>query len=72
MYDPDDYIHQLKITIADIEPAIWRRLLLPRDLIFAQPYEVIQAAFGWTDSDLHRFVVGGLIVGAPEFDEDGF
>lgn len=43
----------------------------PRDLNFAQLHEVIQAAFGWTNSHLHQFVVGGLIVGAPEFDEDG-
>jgi hypothetical protein len=59
------------ITIADIEPPIWRWLLLPRELNFAQLHEVIQAAFGWTDSHLHQFVVGGLVVGAPEFDEDG-
>jgi hypothetical protein len=56
--------------IADIEPPIWRRILLPRELNFAQLHEVIQAAFGWTDSHLHQFVVGGIIVGAPEFDED--
>ena len=58
---------QATITIADIKPAIWRRLLLPEDLNFAQLHEVIQAAFGWTDSHLHHFVVGGLVVGAPEF-----
>lgn len=63
---------QVTITIAGIEPKIWRRLLLPEDLNFAQLHEVIQAAFGWTDSHLHQFVVGGLIVGAPEFDEDGY
>jgi len=63
---------QATITIADIEPAIWRRLLLPEDLNFAQLHEVIQAAFGWTDSHLHHFIVGGLVVGAPEFDEDGY
>jgi hypothetical protein len=63
---------QVTITIADIEPAIWRRLLLPEDLNFAQLHEVIQAAFGWTDSHLHHFIVGGLVVGAPEFDEDGY
>jgi Plasmid pRiA4b ORF-3-like protein len=32
---------------------------------------VIQATFGWTDSHLHQFIVGGLVVGAPEFDENG-
>ena len=45
--------------------------MLPRDLNFAQLHEIIQAAFGWTDSHLHQFIVGGLVVGAPEFDEDG-
>jgi hypothetical protein len=62
---------QVTITIADIEPPIWRRLLLPENLNFAQLHEVIQAAFGWTDSHLHQFIVGGLVVGAPEFDEGG-
>jgi len=60
------------VTIRDIEPPIWRRLLLPLDLNLAQLHEVIQAALGWTDSHLHQFHVGGLIYGAPEFDEGGF
>jgi hypothetical protein len=71
MYDPDKRLHQVKVSIEGIEPPIWRRLLLPRSLNFAQLHEIIQAAFGWTDSHLHQFIVGGLIVGAPEFDEDG-
>ena len=71
MHEPNDYLHQVKITLAGVDPPIWRRLLLPLDLNFAQLHEVIQAAFGWTDSHLHQFVVGGLIVGAPEFDQDG-
>jgi hypothetical protein len=72
-YDFDTrHLWQVTITIADIEPPIWRRLLLPEDLNFAQLHHIIQAAFGWTDSHLHRFIVGGLVVGAPEFDEDGF
>jgi hypothetical protein len=35
-----------------------------------QLHEVIQAAFGWTDSHLHQFIIGGLVYGAPEFDTD--
>jgi Fe-S-cluster formation regulator IscX/YfhJ len=68
--DHHPFVIKTTITIADIEPPIWRRILLPRELNFAQLHEVIQAAFGWTDSHLHHFVVGGLVVGAPEFDED--
>lgn len=60
---------QAKVTIQDIEPPIWRRLLLPCDLNLAQLHEVLQAAFGWTDSHLHQFIIGGLVYGAPEFDE---
>jgi len=71
MHDPDDLVHQVKITIEDIQPEIWRRLKLPGDLNFAQLHEIIQAAFSWTDTHLHEFVVGGLVVGAPDFDEDG-
>ena len=71
-HEPSQLALQVRITFDGIDPPIWRQLLLPKDLNFAQLHEVIQAAFGWTDSHLHQFVVGGLVVGAPEFDADGF
>jgi hypothetical protein len=52
---------------------ISRTLELPRDLNFGQLHEVLQAAIGWTDSHLHQFIVGGLVVGAPEYlEEDAY
>lgn len=69
-FDPYDYIIRLEARIIGIEPAVTRTLELPRDLNFAQLHEVLQAAFGWTDSHLHQFTLGGLIVGAPEVIED--
>jgi len=69
MIDRDKLAIQARISIQDIEPPIWRRLLLPFDLNLAQLHEVLQAAFGWTDSHLHQFIIGGLIYGAPEFDD---
>ncbi len=71
MFDSESLLYQVKITLAEVQPAVWRRLQLPQTLNFAQLHEIIQASFGWTDSHLHQFVVGGLIVGAPEFDDDG-
>lgn len=62
---------RVTITIADIAPPIWRTLLVPESFNFAQMHELIQAAFGWTDSHLHHFILGGLVVGAPEFDDEG-
>ncbi|MEX2671309.1 MAG: hypothetical protein WD294_04270 [Phycisphaeraceae bacterium] len=55
--------------LRDTEPTIWRLLLLRQDLDLAQLHEVLKAAFGWTDSYLHRFIIGGLSFRAPEFDE---
>jgi hypothetical protein len=67
----DQHVAQLKITLQRIEPPVWRRLLVGLDLNLAQLHEVVQAAFGWTDSHLHQFIIGGLVYGAPEFDDDG-
>ncbi|QDV37688.1 IS1096 element passenger TnpR family protein [Tautonia plasticadhaerens] len=39
-------IYQLKITLKDIRPSIWRRLLV-RDCSLAALHEVIQVAMGW-------------------------
>jgi hypothetical protein len=55
-----------------IEPAITRTLELPCALNFAQLNEVLQASFGWTDSRLRQFILGGLVVGAPEVIEGGY
>jgi Plasmid pRiA4b ORF-3-like protein len=70
-FDPDSFIVRAEVHILGIEPKISRTLELPITLNLAQLHEVLQAAFGWTDSHLHHFNIGGLIYGAPEFDEDG-
>lgn len=70
-FDPDSYVVRAEVHLLHIEPRISRTLELPMDLNLAQLHEVLQAAFGWTDSHLHQFTIGGLAFGAPEFDEDG-
>ena len=70
-FDPDSLIVRAEVHILDIEPRISRTLELPMTLNLAQLHEVLQAAFGWTDNHLHQFNIGGLVYGAPEFDEDG-
>ena len=71
MMTRDAFIVRIDVHIQDIEPPIARTLELPMDLNLAQLHEVLQATFGWTDSHLHQFNIGGLIYSAPEFDEDG-
>ncbi len=61
-------IRQLKVTIKHIEPLIWRRLQVPADIKLAALHDVLQTAFGWTDSHLHQFVIGDVFYGLPDPD----
>ncbi len=42
----------LRISIEDTEPLIWRRLKVPVTLTVAEFHLVIQAAFGWENRHL--------------------
>ncbi|MET4136678.1 plasmid pRiA4b ORF-3 family protein [Pseudarthrobacter sp. PvP090] len=53
-------ILQLKITLNDSKPPIWRRVLVPAGMPLPQLHQVIQAAFGWLDYHLHEFRIGGF------------
>ena len=64
--EPDALVVRAKIHLVGIQPPITRTLELPMDLNLAQLHEVLQATFGWTDSHLHQFNIGGLTYGAPE------
>lgn len=51
---------QIYVSLNDIEPKIWRRLIVPLTMTLADLHYVLQAAMGWKDSHLHEFVIGGL------------
>jgi Plasmid pRiA4b ORF-3-like protein len=51
---------QIRVALAEIEPAIWRRLIVPLSFHLGQLHRVIQAAFAWWDYHLHEFRIGGL------------
>ena len=63
-------IYELKLEMLEVEPLIWRRLLVPGNITLAQLHEVIQTAIGWTNSHLHEFVVGEHSYSDPEFEID--
>ncbi len=51
-------IYQLKITLRDIRPPIWRRVLVP-DCSLEELHEITQAAMGWENYHLYDFRVEG-------------
>jgi len=58
-------IYQLKITLRDFRPPIWRRVLVPAHFTLAQLHWVVQHAMGWTNSHLHHFKVGETYFSLP-------
>jgi Plasmid pRiA4b ORF-3-like protein len=70
--EPDEIL-QLKITLKRIsKPPVWRRVQVRADTTFATLHQIIQAAFGWTDTHLHSFEYEGEPIGVPdpEWDND--
>jgi pRiA4b ORF-3-like protein len=61
-------VHQLHIGIEGISPAIWRRLQVPSDFTLGELHLVLQAAFGWSNSHMHEFVLGGVHYSRPDED----
>lgn len=52
----DDIVtYRVRIDLLGTKPPLWRRLELASDLFLDDIHEIIQIAFGWTDSHLHRF-----------------
>lgn len=54
----DVVTYRVRIDLNGTKPPLWRRLELASDLRLDEVHEVVQAAFGWTDSHLHQFGSG--------------
>jgi hypothetical protein len=54
-----DAVYQLKITLQDIRPPIWRRVQV-KDCTLAELHEIIQVAMGWDFAHLYSFEVAGV------------
>lgn len=56
---PDTVTYRIRVDLGHTKPPLWRRLELASDLTLDRVHEILQIAFGWTDSHLHRFASGG-------------
>jgi hypothetical protein len=54
----DVVTYRVRVDLKGTRPPLWRRLEVASDLFLDGFHDVIQAAFGWTDSHLHRFGCG--------------
>ena len=60
----------LHVSLRDVEPLIWRRLVVPASLTLRELHGVLQTAMGWEDYHLHLFDIAGVLYGAVEEIDD--
>lgn len=53
------HVYQLKVSLREISPLVWRRLLVRSDSTIADLHYTIQIAIGWSDVHLNRFHIHG-------------
>jgi len=59
-------VYQLKVTLRDIRPPIWRRIQVTSDTNLQYFHEVLQTVMGWYGGHLHEFEVFGKAYGDPD------
>jgi hypothetical protein len=64
------HLYQLKITLVDSKPPIWRRIIVRPNISLPRFHLVLQATMGWQDGHLHLFRVGQDMYGEPDDEMD--
>lgn len=68
----NERFYLLNIQLLDIEPAIWRRFVVPVRITLDRLHDVIQIVMGCTDRHLHECTIGNKrYTEYPESKEDG-
>lgn len=62
-------VYQLKVSLRDIEPPVWRRMQVWEDTKLPQLHRILQLSFNWEDYHLHDFVAGRRVYSVPDPDD---
>ena len=63
-------VFQLRVTLDEVTPDVWRRLTVPAGYTLDRVHRVIQYAMGWQDCHLHSFDIDGEQYGEPDPDDE--
>jgi hypothetical protein len=63
-------IYQIKVTLKDSKPPIWRRFQVTSDTTLYKLHLILQEVMGWDNYHLHQFIVGHTYFGEPDPDYD--
>ena len=60
----------LHVELAHVQATVWRRVIVPADAPLDVLHDILQAAFGWTNSHLHDFRVGDARFGMADLEDE--
>ncbi len=63
-------VYELKITLNNISPPIWRRVKVTPDINLGFLHMIIQSTMGWNNCHMHMFIRGKQRFGAMEYEDD--
>lgn len=66
----EEHAVQLKISLKDSTPPIWRRVLVKSSISFYELHYTIQIAMGWGNYHLYEFKIGDYRIGLMDEDSD--
>ncbi len=55
---PDSHVYQLKVTLLEVEPPIWRHFQVLGQSTLYDVHCVLQIVMGWQECHLHEFILG--------------
>jgi hypothetical protein len=62
---------QIKVSIKNLQPCIWRRIILSDKMTLLDLHSILQAVFSWQDYHLHEFTINHITYGDPANNEFG-
>ncbi|MGL6195247.1 MAG: plasmid pRiA4b ORF-3 family protein [Thermoguttaceae bacterium] len=61
-------LYQLKITLLECKPAIWRKFVVPSNVTLNKLHYIIQSVMGWQNCHMHSFIAGKEYYGISDED----
>ncbi len=65
----DGGTYRLRLTLADVDPPVWRRIEVPATMTLGKLHGILQVAMGWQDYHLHLFEIDGRTYGPIDPDD---
>lgn len=63
-------VHVLRVALRDVEPEVWRRLVVRSEMPLPKLNQSLERVMGWEGYHLHMFDAGGILFGEPDEDAD--